>query len=328
MKIQSEYTHPVYGIDNHNLHVVSNRIQGKTSLDNLRLVVSTDPSNLSDSFLGKIADCYRDVFAHGAPVDPASWGEYARCPGCGKGMSFEQVTDLSHYRIVTEIEAIRHPPLPPCPHCGHQTELFYQHHDLMTEMQHHFRQRDLYAAFALDGNNQVRGFSYSWIDSIEAVWNEKISHSYQGSSLDWAEFSRQLEVNSQGRLRPDTKVLYYAEIGLMLEARSMHAVFGLQSAMLNSVVQRHGRAAVHDLPMMSTATPQANSYAIFVAAGGRPVCEVADNPLATLSEPFLAFLDKMSVGPDEYFRRFRGNMKEVLRARRRMAQGGAQILAA
>jgi hypothetical protein len=38
-----------------------------------------------------------------------------------------------------------------------------------------------------------------------------------------------------------------------------------------------------------------------------------------LAEPFISFYDKMCVPPEEYFRRFRSNMKEVLRARRRLA---------
>lgn len=48
-------------------------------------------------FIKDLVTCYRDIFGHGAPVDPASWSEYLFCPECHRRYSIGDVFDLTDY---------------------------------------------------------------------------------------------------------------------------------------------------------------------------------------------------------------------------------------
>lgn len=268
--------------------------------------VVTDPTHVGEKFHADFADLFRDVFAHGAPVDPAGWSEYTRCTDCGQQHSLEDAYGLTGYQTVAHTEAGQETTrMPPCS-CGGTHEFFWPKEQLI-QMTRHFFRKQTFAAFMYGANQDLLGFSYAWIDPLGTVWDERLAQMY-GISRD--EFMQQVHRNAG--LTPESYVLHYAETGIALPYRSLNGYLGMIRAMLNDVHHKENQhGAIDNLPVIAGLTPDSNSFKVFGGTGCEIICRDQVKGIVTLHDNFSAFHDKFDCTPREFLGRYTSGMKRL-----------------
>lgn len=250
-------------------------------LPSLSVGVMRDRVHIQDGpFLDNVATAYRDVFGHGAPVDKTSWGEYLHCEDCGTNRSIEDAYGIQTYAPIASLEEDKNNLTSHECQCGGKMKLFYPPECICREIRSHFTDReDVFGSFLIDEKTQTPyGFKYAWVDTLQGVWNDKFSHFYKGTQLTYERFLEQTEKNTHGELQEDTKVLYLAEIGLMMPSRSPETPFALSGQLLKELPQ-----SVQKLRTLMTMQDGFHSYILARTAGCEDICRVDDSSTIVLS---------------------------------------------
>ncbi len=245
----------------------------KGDLFSLKNKKSVTPGFIADSkiaaltpdFAKELAWSFRDVFGHGMPVDPSSWGEYLRCSCCGAQRSIEDHYAIADYVPLHALE--KAPPVPqPCPTqgCKGKLSLFYHQQELEQQLLSRFKTKTFCCSLALNASEQVVGFCYGWVDSLINIWKEHAHHFGVDHPCD-EDFLRQVEVSTNGRLTADSQIFFTAEIGISVPYRDPTLAKELNRLMFSSIPSH-----LQNLTTISLSQPDKMGYVFLESTGHQP----------------------------------------------------------
>jgi len=228
-------------------------------------------------FIKDLVTCYRDIFGHGAPVDPASWSEYLFCPECHRRYSISDVFDLTDYAPLAELDeprlGIRH-----CSSasCKGRLEPCYSSEKLTARLTNAMTAYPFFCSVILGQEMRVSGLHYGWVAPLKDLWPD-FAYLYDGTKASEAMFLHSAQSRSSGRFSPDTKVLYMTELGVSLPARDKKLLQGLVRAFFRSMPED-----ILALPSVAVSEPDKRGYALLDAAGHSPLFSISGRPTTVM----------------------------------------------
>ena len=257
----------------------------------------TDSAAVVDAgiLLDELAWCLRDVFGHGLPVDPASWGEYRRCPDCGDQQSVEKAYGLDRYAQLKGLEATtkltQQCQTEGC--LGSYTACFNQG-QFSTTLGHRFATKTVCCSIALNIFNEVVGFAYGWVDRLDQIWPET-AFLFGPKAPNRRRFLDEVAVRSEGALDGSSQVLYMSEVGVTLPYRDSALAKELVRLMFEALPRW-----THPLPAMGISQPDKMGYVQLDAAGHKPVFSHGAAETTMMVGRVETHLDLWSLSPAAY----------------------------
>ncbi len=213
-----------------------------------------------------LVDAYRDVFAHGSPVDPRGWGEYALDKD-NQTISIEDVYGLTKYTPVKELERNQIP----------HHKLFHPPLLVQKTIMQEMKKPGSAGSYCLDQSGEIVGFSWGWITTLIKLWEEKFNDFYAHSRLNCDEFLRTTCANSEYKLTPETPIFYWAEVGHTLPNRSLNLLQENMSSTLSQI-----DTSKSDVCIFST-DPKSPIFKIMIyGCGAKVICTVDDSQLVVM----------------------------------------------
>lgn len=268
--------------------------------------------DLNLHFFQSLEKSYRDIYGHGKPVDDVSWGEYLKCLQCGKNLSIEAVYQNTRYVLLDFLEREGLAFTPFC--CEQRMEFFYEPEKLALKMQQQFTRKKIAAVFLYNQENEIFGFAYGWLDTIEKIWEEFFSNFYQHTRLNYNSYLKQLEQKTEGELLSQSQIFYLAELGVSLPARKMEITFKLIESLLKIALEnlKYANIQADKISVIASSMPHSNSYKLFRGAGCRELCQTDDFELVVLGGKLEALLKEFSLPPKDFFRKNLGKIKKII----------------
>lgn len=260
----------------------------------LRIGKVQDTSKLLESpFLPRLVEIYRDIYGHGPKVDKSGWGEYVKCanPRCEAQLSIEEIYHNATYVPLAELEKPPAPKLPNCVKCGSAMELFYPPEKLQQQFIQEFNRKAVEIVFLLDSQGTPYGFSYTWEDTLSGIWEAKLASLYRNSGLDLDSFLKQVRLNSQAKIQPDSKITYLAEIAHSFKTRG--------SDLFAKMIKNLFESQQIDQPCCFYTQESSRFYLLIVAAGARLVFQEENSPVKILMGANRAFSQAFEGTPEQ-----------------------------
>lgn len=245
--------------------------------------------------LDELAWCLRDVFGHGQPVDPASWGEYRRCLTCGDQQSIEKTFNLDHYAQLKGLEAttkLSH--WCQSAKCDGRYTPCFSHREFRAKLQERFVGKTVCCSIALNSFDEVIGFAYGWVDQLSAIWQET-EFLFGPDAPDQAVFAQSLEHNTVGALTGSSPVLYMSEVGVTLPYRDGAFAKELVRLMFGALPDW-----THGLPAIGISQPDKMGYVQLDAAGHQPVFSCGADETTMMAGRVDSHLELWSLSAAEY----------------------------
>ena len=245
-----------------------------------------------------LAPLHRDVFGHGKPVDNQGWGEYRGTEA--DSTSIEDAFGTDQYAYLGELESQNPDKM------GDPEALFHRPSTLISEFQEQLQKPGIRAAFLVDVEG-IKGFSYGWESTPQEIWNEKFEQFFAHTQFDQEQFFEALE--AQGIAR-DQKLFYFAELGIVKPFRgNLQIVFDLVAEM--------AKDSDPDMPGIASTARGSHTDALFRGSGSVEICAPlsTESNLVILSGPTKGdILERFSLSPVEFLKRFGKNIRSILRA--------------
>jgi len=223
-----------------------------------------------ETFVTGLATCYRDIFGHGAPIDPASWSEYLHCPRCHRRYAIGDVYSLDEYQPLAELNERKAEGLT-CKSvgCGALLQPSYPLEKLKNRLLNAMADHPFFCSLALGNGGNIAGLHYGWVAPLEELWDD-FSYLYEGTDATRKMFIHSARSRSAGAFSDETKVLYMTELGVTLPARDKRLLQGLVRAFFKSMPPE-----VIDLPSLAVSEPDKRGYALLDAAGHQPLFSIS-----------------------------------------------------
>jgi|GEM_PF-1877159 len=223
-----------------------------------------------ETFIAGLATCYRDIFGHGAPIDPASWSEYLFCPQCHRRYSIGETHGLEEYTPLSELnESAAQKRTCEGADCEGNLEASYPLEKLKDRLRRALENYPFYCSVVTGKDDSIAGLHYGWVAPLEDLWQD-FAYLYDGSEATKKMFLHAAQSRSGGRFQPQTKVLYMTELGVTLPARDKRLLQGLVRAFFKSMPPE-----VIALPSLAVSEPDKRGYALLDAAGHKPLFSVS-----------------------------------------------------
>jgi len=219
-----------------------------------------------ETFITGLATCYRDIFGHGAPIDPASWSEYLHCPRCHRRYAIGDVYGLDEYQPLAKLDESKAEGLT-CKSTGCEAPLHpsYPLAILKSRLLKAMADYPFFCSLVLSGSDGIAGLHYGWVAPLEELWDD-FAYLYEGTDATREMFLHSARCRSKGAFSDKTKVLYMTELGVTLPARDKRLLQGLVRAFFKSMP-----LDVIGLPSLAVSEPDKRGYALLDAAGHHPL---------------------------------------------------------